>query len=110
MKEVAEKVRSRTGKAWFMTALGTNHASCTDAPLIVPWALRRVGGGSLPVREGIMQCVRRTIEFADLALAGKVAGLLGKSATHPEYVREDPRQGRTELDSMWQIHVAPQSA
>ena len=111
VKELVQGVLDRGKDAWFMTSLGTSHASVTDAPLIQPLLLSWSTGSSIDVKDGVGQHVQRSAEFLEYLRTEKKGGILGEKVTHGEFdVLEKGREGRQaerEWEKYWQIHVAP---
>ncbi|RDW69117.1 uncharacterized protein DSM5745_08877 [Aspergillus mulundensis] len=112
VRDLVQKCLERTGAAWFMTSLGTSHASCTDAPVLQPLLLGWATGAAVDAREGVLSYVRRIREFIDFVITGERQGLLDQEMTHETYQEEalvpwtqayGPRDWRRD----WQIHVAP---
>ncbi|KAL4899993.1 hypothetical protein BDW74DRAFT_104746 [Aspergillus multicolor] len=112
VRDLVQKCLDRTGAAWFMTSIGTSHASCTDAPVLQPLLLGWATGAAVDAREGVLSYVRRIREFIDFVLTGERQGLLDQEMTHEAY-QEDALvpwtqvYGPRDWTRDWQIHVAP---
>ncbi|KAL6236316.1 hypothetical protein BDW75DRAFT_229638 [Aspergillus navahoensis] len=112
VRDLVRTCLRRTGAAWFMTSLGTSHASCTDAPVLQPLVLNWATGAAVDAREGVLSYVRRIQEFIKFAITGEREGLLGQQETHTSYHEEalvpwTKMYGPRDWTRDWQIHVAP---
>ncbi|KAL4761464.1 platelet-activating factor acetylhydrolase, isoform II-domain-containing protein [Aspergillus foveolatus] len=112
VRDLVRTCLQRTGAAWFMTSLGTSHASCTDAPVLQPLLLNWATGAAVDAHEGVLLYVRRIQEFIEFVNTGKREGLLDQQETHASYdegmlVPWTKVYGPRHWTRDWQIHVAP---
>jgi len=109
VRDIATSLNSRGVPAWFLTSMGTSHASVTDAPIIEPGLMKRVTGASVGGLEGVRGYIGVSEEFGAFLRGkgkGKGKGVLGLGVTGEEFKVGDPGvvvEGR----GRWQVHVCP---
>lgn len=104
VRDVLEKQKKF---AWFLTAKGTTHPSCTDAPLIEPMLLSWTTGATIDVKDGIAQYVKISDEFMYYLEDGHRKGVLKEEVSHPKYDEETRKIENKEIAKFWQVHVSP---
>jgi platelet-activating factor acetylhydrolase len=107
VKKLVQKVAARNLYAWFLTAKGTTHPSCTDAPLIEPTLLAWTTGATINNKDGIAQYVKVSSDFMYYLASGHRKGVLKEEVSHPAYDEEIREIENHDVRKFWQVHVAP---
>lgn len=113
VKGIAQSALNRTGSSWFMTLLGTAHASITDAPLLVGSLLSFFDPTSINIslanpETNIQQYVTVSTEFFEFLRDGIKIKILASNVTALDFVAINMNTSNAQgVFDGWEIHVAP---